>query len=68
MNASPNYKGKGAVALDVLDHGFVALRNISGPTRRPEAPFDADDVDPAQAARMSFDQMDSDRTDRKSVV
>lgn len=57
-----NYNGKGVIALDVLDHGFVALRNIAGPTRRPDSPFDADDVDPAQSARMSFDQMDSDRT------
>jgi thymidylate synthase (FAD) len=69
--------------ITVLDHGFVALRNLAGPTRRPfdtehgEEPFasddqaywrahtrafDADDVDPAQAARMSFDQMDSNRT------
>jgi len=48
--------------FQVLDHGFVVLRNISGPTRRPEAIFDADDIDPAQSARMSFDQMDSDRT------
>lgn len=32
----PNYEGKGAIALDVLDHGFVALRNMSGPNRRPE--------------------------------
>lgn len=57
----------------VLDHGFVILRNLSGPTRRTmDDPgdgsvlqyreFDADDIDPAQAARMSFDQMDSDRT------
>lgn len=65
----------------VLDHGYVRLRNLAGPTRRanlviPEGedqysvtaddceprPFDADDVDPAQAARMSFEQMDSDRT------
>lgn len=58
----------------VLDHGFVTLRNLAGPTRRvrerfagddgPEdRVFDADDVDPAQAARMSFDQMDAERTD-----
>lgn len=49
----------------VLDHGFVKLRNLAGPTRRVSdqycAPggyvdrFDADDRDPAQAARMSFD-------------
>ena len=41
----------------VLDHGFIKLRNISGPTRRIWAGFDADDVDPAQSARMSFNQM-----------
>lgn len=46
----------------VLDHGFVILRNLSGPTRRPDQPFDADDTDPANSARMSFDQMDSGRT------
>lgn len=56
--------------VDVLDHGFVTLRNISGPTRRTFNPdtetypsFDADDIDPAQCARMSFDQMDSDRSE-----
>lgn len=54
----------------VLDHGFVRLRNLAGPTRRSYDPeggvpyfhFDADDTDPANAARMSFDQMDSGRT------
>lgn len=62
--------------MQVLDHGFVKLRNLAGPTRRAFAPslvgqgddpytpraFDADDTDAAQAARMSFDQMDSERT------
>ena len=57
--------------LNVLDHGFVVLRNLSGPTRRTiqgslNAPmsraFDADDTDPANAARMSFDGQDQDRT------
>jgi thymidylate synthase (FAD) len=54
--------------IAVLDHGFVMLRNLSGPTRRADwihdslRSFDADDVDPANAARMSFDQMDSGRT------
>jgi thymidylate synthase (FAD) len=43
--------------LDILDHGFVTLRNLSGPTRRAHQDFDASDRDPAQAARMSFDQM-----------
>ena len=46
----------------VLDHGFVKLRNLSGPTRRWDQEFDASDVDPANAARMSFEQMDSGRT------
>ena len=32
----------------VLDHGFVALRNLAGPTRR-DGIFDADDTDPAYA-------------------
>lgn len=54
--------------IPVLDHGFVELRNLAGPTPRRDMrgevmrPFDADDIDPAQAARMSFNQMDSDRT------
>lgn len=62
--------------VDVLDHGYVILRNLAGPTRRTaydvkggvepgvSTPrlFDADDIDPAQAARMSFEQMDTDRT------
>lgn len=51
------------ISTPVLDHGFVTLRNIAGPTRRPDKEFDADDRDPAQAARMSFDQMsEEDRT------
>jgi thymidylate synthase (FAD) len=50
------------VKTSVLDHGFVLLRNLSGPTRRMDQSFDASDRDPARAARMSFDQMDSERT------
>jgi thymidylate synthase (FAD) len=46
----------------VLDHGYVTLRNISGPTRRTDTMFDADDVDPAQVARISFDNLDAERT------
>lgn len=61
--SQPNYKGKGVLAVDVLDHGFVALRNLSGPTRRPEEAFDANDVDPANSARMSFENMDSGRAE-----
>lgn len=43
-----------AYTLNVLDHGFVRLRNVAGPTRVPHDKFDANDADPAQAARMSF--------------
>jgi thymidylate synthase (FAD) len=62
--------------IKVLDHGFVRLRNISGPTRRHQLRrskqhpdlwlndrfYDADDVDAPNAARMSFDQTDAGRT------
>lgn len=48
--------------IRVLDHGFVTLRNVAGPTRRADKLFDADDVDPANSARMSFGQMDGGRT------
>jgi thymidylate synthase (FAD) len=61
--------------IPVLDHGFVKLRNLAGPTRRvflteeenetciPGAirPFDADDTDPANTARLSFDNLDANR-------
>ncbi len=59
--------------MQVLDHGFVKLRNLAGPTRRAlmlehegtygePRDFDADDIDPANAARMSFDKLDQERT------
>lgn len=48
--------------VGVLDHGYVALRNVSGPIRRPLSDYDADDRDPANAARFSFDA--ADRADR----
>lgn len=48
--------------ITVLDHGFVRLHNLSGPTRRPTEPYDADDIDPANTARMSFGEMNGDRT------
>ena len=58
-------------SVKVLDHGFVVLRNLSGPTRRTsgveELDFDADDTDPANAARMSFDQTDSGRTKEQDI-
>lgn len=51
--------------IDVLDHGYVKLLNISGPIRRPDEPYDADDIDPAHAARVSYDASDKVHT-RKS--
>lgn len=63
--------------IKVLDHGYVTLRNLAGPTRRAvctdydneeleylvEIDFDADDIDPANSARMSYDESDDpDRT------
>lgn len=60
--------------IKVLDHGFVKLRNLAGPTRRTHdhdyehgdgapliRPFDADDTDVANAARQSFEGQDQDR-------
>lgn len=62
----------------VLDHGFVTLRNLAGPTRRTHNNpnegdwgliekddlrlFDAEDTDVANSARMSFDGSDLERT------
>ena len=48
--------------INVLDHGFVELRNASGPTRREFLAFDAHDIDPSNSARMSF--ADTDNKDR----
>ena len=53
------------ISTPVLDHGFVTLRNMAGPTRRADCEFDASDRDPAQAARMSFDQMNGERTEEE---
>jgi thymidylate synthase (FAD) len=44
--------------IPVLDHGYVILRNLAGPVRRPDEAFDAQDRDPANVARMSFDSSD----------
>jgi thymidylate synthase (FAD) len=46
----------------VLDHGYVRLQNIAGPVRRKNTAFDADDTDPAIAARLSFDQVNLTRS------
>lgn len=72
----PNYQGNAHLSVDVLDHGFVALRNIAGPTRRAVdtgadsglalRPYDADDTDPANSARMSFDASDDPSRTRES--
>jgi thymidylate synthase (FAD) len=51
--------------MQVLDHGYVKLRNLAGPTRRIDQEYDAHDRDPAQAARMSFDNFNEDRTDEE---
>lgn len=48
--------------IKCLDHGFVKLRNVSGPTRRVGV-FDARDTDPANTARMSFNETDGERTE-----
>ena len=48
--------------LKVLDHGFVTLRNLAGPTRRSSAHYDANDTDVANSARMSFEGTDLERT------
>lgn len=59
--------------INVLDHGFVKLLNVSGPIRRVQAlkanedltldyGFDARDIDPAIAARISFDNFEEERT------
>ena len=63
-----------ANTIKVLDHGFVTLRNLAGPTRRvgqadyltgtvkePRG-FDADDTDVANSARMSFAGTDVERS------
>ena len=64
--------------INCLDHGFVRLLNLSGPTRRNDTPlidengtytgestgfiYDADITDIANAARISFDNFDAERT------
>lgn len=57
--------------IKCLDHGFVKLHNLSGPVRRvfkdeelscDFKAFDADDIDPAIAARISFDNFDEERS------
>lgn len=50
-----------AITAKVLDHGYVTLTNIAGPTRRAENDYDADDTDPANAARFSLDGANQER-------
>lgn len=42
------------IEAKVLDHGFIKIRNISGPTRRIDQSFDADDIDPSNTARNNM--------------
>ena len=42
--------------IKILDHGFIKLLNVAGPTGK------AKDTDPAQCARISFNNFDSERT------
>ena len=55
-----------AHTVKVLDHGFVTLRNLAGPTNRmsgdADRAFCADDTDVANSARMSFEGQDLERT------
>ena len=55
--------------IPVLDHGFIKIHNIAGPTRRAISldEFDADDVDPANTARMSYGEMNGDRTHKEDL-
>lgn len=52
--------------IKVLDHGFVRLRNLAGPTNRmsgdADRAFCADDTDVANSARMSFNGTDVERS------
>jgi thymidylate synthase (FAD) len=49
--------------INVLDKGYVKLLNISGPVRRMDENYDADDIDPALTARISFNNfLDKERT------
>lgn len=57
-----NRNSKEEGTMKVLDHGFVNLRNLAGPTRRQNAPYDAHDVDVANSARMSFNGCDAERS------
>lgn len=51
----------------VLDHGYVKLHNIAGHVRRIDEMFDAADTDPANVARMSFNQKDIGRTENEDM-
>lgn len=53
--------------IKVLDHGYVTLRNVAGPVRRCESEYDADDIDPANAARFSFDGADKDKSESEDL-
>lgn len=51
----------------VLDHGYIRLLNLSGPVRRPNQEFDASDRDPAITARISFNNLEQERTEQQDL-
>lgn len=53
----------GGNQINILDHGMVKMLNVSGPVRRADQAFDADDTDPAKVARISFDNLGADRSE-----
>lgn len=56
------------MSVQVLDKGHVKLLNLSGPVRRPEEEFDADEVDIAKAARISFGNRNKSREQDLKLV
>ena len=55
------------LCIEVLDHGHVKLLNVSGPIRRLDQDFDANDIDPPNTARMSFDSREAGRTEDQDM-
>lgn len=62
--------------IKCLDHGYITLLNLSGPVRRlfeeeedsdDFAYYDAHDTDPARTARISFNNLDEERTQEQDL-
>lgn len=51
----------------VLDHGYVTLTNVAGPVRRLDGTFDADMIDVARAARVSYGREANQRPRDKDI-